>query len=358
MRILHIYRNMGQGGAQKIIYQLCDGNKDIFQCVASSGGVLVEELEKIGIRHYVIPDTQEKNIISFFKTLFILLKIIKNDKIDILHTHHRMCAFYARILRFIFPKVKHIYTAHSIFYGKRRLFRFSTYDTHIVAVGNGVKDNLISEYGIEKNKITTIYNTIDTSKFKFEKNTILNSLHSQNYYIVGFIGRISIEKGIDIFINAMRSIAINYSNIIGVVVGGGTDMEKYQEIVKSNSMKNIVFLGYQKNILSIIDQVDFVVSPSRYEGFPLTPIETFSQSKTIIASNVNGNNEIVENNKNGLLFDSENYLELAQKIIYLYSNNEIKKKLETEAYKTYLEKFDYNKFLDGYENLYINIAEN
>ena len=67
MKILHISRSMGQGGAQKIVYQLCMDNKDCEQIIISAGGYYVPELESSGIKHYVIPDIDKKNPLTIIK---------------------------------------------------------------------------------------------------------------------------------------------------------------------------------------------------------------------------------------------------------------------------------------------------
>lgn len=85
---------MGQGGAEKVVYQLCKDNKKATQFVASCGGKYVEELNKVGVKHIMIPDIDRKNPVLILKTIVILLRTIKKYKIDIVHSHHRMAAFY------------------------------------------------------------------------------------------------------------------------------------------------------------------------------------------------------------------------------------------------------------------------
>jgi len=98
--------------------------------------------------------------------------------------------------------------------------------------------------------------------------------------------------------------------------------------------------------------MDFIVLSSRWEGFPLTPIEVFSMEKTIIASNIDGNNEIVKHEVNGLLFEKDNVDDLKEKISLLIDNNKKIRKLEQEAVKDYNDKYSYTIFLESYMNLY------
>ena len=61
---------------------------------------VINELEKMGIKHYEIPDIERKDPVTIIKTLKMVSKIIKDENINIVHTHHRMAAFYTRILSF------------------------------------------------------------------------------------------------------------------------------------------------------------------------------------------------------------------------------------------------------------------
>ena len=122
--ILHISRTMDIGGAEKIVYQLATDLKEEFDSVhiASTGGLWEDELKKKGIQHHKILDVESKSPKTLATNFRILCSIVKKHKIDIIHTHHRMAAFYVRLLMYLFPKVKHIYTAHNIFDNRLKLY--------------------------------------------------------------------------------------------------------------------------------------------------------------------------------------------------------------------------------------------
>lgn len=353
MKVLHISRSMGQGGAEKIVFQLCTGIKEVSQCVASAGGAYVDELKEQKIPHYLIPDIDGKNPFIILKTIKTLWSIVKKEKVDIIHTHHRMAAFYARVLQFFNHRLKHVYTAHNVFYGKRLLLRFALQRAVVVAVGNGVKENLKTEYGINEKRIRVIYNAIDTSELTGNNNELIDSLKESGYYVIGSIGRLSRQKGIDVLIKAMRELNDEFNSIKLVIIGDGEDRNKLEKLAKRLGVTDkIIFLGYQSNVLDIISQLEFVVLPSRWEGLPLTPIETFSQGKTIIATNIPGNNEIIVNQKNGLLFKKDNVADLVKKIKLLILDNQLKRNLEDSAYESYKNNYNYSVFLNGYKNVY------
>lgn len=351
MKILHVSRTMGQGGAEKIVYQLCVDNSVHEQYVISCGGQYVEELEQAGVKHFMISDMDKKNPFLMLECLIKIWYVVLKEHIDIIHSHHRMAAFYARIIS-IFTGKKCVYTAHNVFYNKKKLLKFALKNSKIVAVGDGVKRNLMEEYSIPEDRIQVIYNSIKIEKTG-EEDLLLKELKKKGKYLIGTIGRISEQKGMDVFVKAIRLVIDKYPNVVGVIVGDGEDRKKIEGLVRELDLsKNIVFLGYQKNVLDIISQLEFVVLASRWEGLPLTPIEVFSQGKIIIASNISGNNEIVDNRLNGLLCEINDVREFSEKICLLLEDIVLLKKLENNAEQKYREVYSYSVFIEKYNYLY------
>ena len=354
MRVLHIARKMGQGGAEKVIYQLCKDNKEANQYVASCGGIYVNSLKAFGVEHLMIPDIDRKNPLEMLKTLFVLNEFISKNKIELIHTHHRMAAFYGRILQIFHHNLRHVYTAHNVFHRKKALLRFALKKASIVACGKSVEMNLIDEYKIEKKKIHCIYNCIEAPT------KIVNITEfDKSEKLVGVIGRLSEEKGIDVFIKALQIVIRNHPNLKGVIIGDGECRVELEEMANTLGLgNNVLFIGYRKDVFSLIKRMEFIVFPSRYEGFPLTPIETFSVGRTIIVSDIPSNLEIVEDGFNGISFRKDDYTDLACKISKLLEHEELRTKLEFNAAEDYKKRFDYSVFIKNYQELYKHVIAN
>lgn len=352
MNILHISRTMGQGGAEKVVYQICkDKTEDTNMFIASTGGILEDKLKESNVKHITIPDINDKNPMKIIKTIMILNKTIKKYNIDCIHSHHRMAAFYARILTIFRNDISCVYTAHNVFYDKIKLLRFALRKTKIIAVGDGVKNNLINVYGINENNIQIIYNSVEMPNKLIEVKD--NLFNKDNKILIGTIGRLSEQKGIDIFIKAIANVIKENKEVYGIVIGDGELREELEKLTETlNISENIYFLGYRSDVLEIISKLDFVVLSSRWEGFPLTPIETFMMGKSIIATNIDGNNEIVVNEKNGLLFEKDDYEELSNCIFRLLQEKKLLKKLEENAKNDYIEKYSYDTFKKKYIEVY------
>mgnify|MGYP000921816004 CR=1 FL=1 len=346
LNILFFTRTMKLGGTEKVVLQLCEilkprVNKII---VCSCGGVNTEVLDRMGIKHYEIPDIEDKSpstIASVFKTV---KKIIKNEQINVIHTHHRMAAFYTKVL-FFTSKFTFINTSHNTFNDKRAFTRFAYKNANLIACGEMVKRNLVQQYGIPESQVTVIHNAVeayDGSEVIIEE---LRDLRTQGYSLVGNVGRLSEQKGMEYFLRSLPKVKEVCPKVKYVIVGDGEDRNKLESLtIELGIEKDVIFLGYRSDIRNVMCQLDFIVLSSLWEGLPLTPIEAFSVGKTVIATAVDGSVEIVNNNRNGFLVSPRNSDEIADRVIELINNPKLRKAFEIEATKTYNQEFSFTKY--------------
>lgn len=344
--ILHISRTMDIGGAEKIVYQLATDLKEEFDSVhiASTGGLWEDELKKKGIQHHKILDVESKSPKTLATNFRILCSIVKKYKIDIIHTHHRMAAFYVRLLMYLFPKIKHVYTAHNIFDNRLKLYKYSVQGARVVAVGEGVSKHLKKDLGVDS---LIIYNAIpetnDISKVK--------EITSYQKTKIGFIGRLSEQKGLVYLIEAIK--LLDKEEIHLFIVGDG-DLkdELLQKVQELGIAEKITFLGYREDTTAIINSCDFMVMPSLYEGLPLTLIEYFQNGKTVVGTTIPGIEEVVTHEVSGLLVKPADALSLSKEIKRLSIDINLRSKLEEQTKKIYREKFSYNNFVSKYLKIY------
>ncbi|MEZ7743222.1 glycosyltransferase family 4 protein [Gemella sp. 20925_1_85] len=345
--ILHISRTMDIGGAEKIVYQLATDLKAEFDNVhvASTGGLWEEELNKNGIKHHKILDVESKSPKTLATNFNTLRKIIKENKIDIIHTHHRMAAFYARLLMYIFPKVKHIYTAHNIFDNKIKMYKYSLKGAKVIAVGEGVSNHLKKDLSVDS---SIIYNAIPENTNR----TTVREIVDHTKIKIGFIGRLSEQKGLAYLIDAIK--LIEKENIHLFIAGDGDLKERLLVQVRALGLDDkITFLGYREDTTAIINSCDFMVMPSLYEGLPLTLIEYFQNSKTVVGTTIPGIQEVVVHEVSGLLVKPGDALSLSKEIQRLSTDVDLRSKLEEQTHKIYGEKFSYNNFISKYLKTYL-----
>lgn len=352
--ILYFTRTMGLGGTEKVILQLCESLKNEFDniIVCSCGGENVNKLKKLGIKHYKIDDIENKNPIFMLKTIRQLSKIIKNEEINIIHTHHRMAAFYSYILSKKY-KFYSIHTAHNTFYDKKIITKYSLKKSNLIAVGDKVKLNLINEFSLPEKNIITLYNGVKQESGNICEINELQSAREKGYFLVGNIGRISEQKGMEYFVSAAKNLVLKNKRIKFFIVGDGEDKEKIEHLIDKLNLKNeVILLGYRDDISNVIKQLDLVVLSSLWEGLPLTPIEAFAVGKTVIGTSVDGTTEIIKDEFNGILVEPRKSECISEAIDYLYNDFKARKLFEENAYITYKEKFSYDRFITNYKNYY------
>lgn len=143
----------------------------------------------------------------------------------------------------------------------------------------------------------------------------------QARYII-YVGRLEKIKGIYTLLEAMK----NNPYIRLKIVGDGAEEKKLHNFKSEHSLNNVEFLGkkLKKDILNLIRRAEFLVCPSQcYEILSFSIIEAMLMGKPVIGANIGGIPETVIHNKTGLLFESGNSAELAEKISSLYNSNEL-----------------------------------
>lgn len=356
--ILFLTRTMQLGGTENVILQLCEILKPEVNniVVCSCGGINVEKLTAMGIKHYEIPDIADKNPQVILKTLRIVRKVIKEEEITVVHSHHRMAALCARIVSG--KKVVRIANAHNTFKDKKRLTGIAYSGTKIIAVGEQVKKNLVEYFGLPEKQVDVIHNAIKS----FDGETIpvaeFEEAKKQGFTLIGNVGRLSEQKGIEYFIQAAAGVIKEFPNVRFYVVGDGEDADKLKRMANELLPEGVLtFLGYRSDIQNVMSQLDFVVLSSLWEGLPLTPIEAFSVGKTVVATAVDGTPEIVKNEVNGLLVKSRDAAGLGSAIIKMCKSRELREKLEKNALMTYLSEFSIDILAKKYIQYYSEIED-
>lgn len=355
--VLFFARTMNLGGTENVVLQLCEVFKPLVNkiVVCSCGGINVEKLTAMGIKHYEIVDIVEKSPLKVWSVCKALKRIVREEDITVIHTHHRMAAFYVAMLG-LYKSLHFINTSHNTFTDKKQFTRFAYQHCNLVACGEMVKNNLINTYGLSKEQVKVIHNAVKSFNSNITQDDLINELHKEKNYVIASIGRLSEQKGMEYFIKAIPYIIVQHPQARFVIAGTGekeAELKKLSERLKVE--KYLFFLGYRNDVQNLMSQVDLIVLSSLWEGLPLTPIEAFSVGKTIVATAVDGTVEIVNDGKNGFLIPSRDFNAIAEKVIFLITNPNVTKKFEENAQKTYVREFSFEKFAKAYIEYYREI---
>lgn len=348
--ILYICRATQHGGTENVVLQLCEIFSPLVNSivVASADGFAVQELKKYNIRHYEIPDLEKKTPQSIIRTCSILATIIQKENITTIHTHHRMAAFYVRLLG-LDKKCYFINTSHNTFFNKRVLTRFSYKNCNLIACGEMVKQNLCDVYGLKN--VTVIHNAVKPFDEEIKVEKEFYEAKNEGYFLVGNVGRLTEQKGMIYYIDAMPMILSRHPNVKFYIIGDGEKMEELIERCQNIHVKP-TFMGFRKDIRGLMSQLDLVVLSSLWEGLPLTAIEAFSVGKTMVATSVDGTVEVVEDYKNGLLVNAKDPEMIADKVCWIIEHPDERRQMEINAKRTFEMEFSFNILANTYIEYY------
>ena len=218
---------------------------------------------------------------------------------------------------------------------------YNLYNDYVLACSNGVAKSLIKS-GIRKKKVKVIHNCIEVpedidsisgsairQKYSFERKIVLGLstwFHKK-------------RKGFDILFKAFSKLDEKFVLlIIGIPETMQEEVNQYAESFGINR-KRIFMPGYVDNIWEYYKAMDIFLLPSRSEGFSLALLEAAAAKLPLIASNIPGNDEFIEDGKNGVLFDIENPIDLVENIHILATDRVLAKQLAEHAYQAVMGNF-------------------
>lgn len=279
------------GGAETHVVELAKElkRKGINPIVTSNGGVYEKELKDAGITHYCVP-LQNKNPINMLKSVRLLKRIIKDEHIDIVHSHARIPSF---ILGKLYKKMHFpfVTTAHWVFNTKWGLKYITDWGEKSVAVSEDIKTYLMDNYGIAESDIQVTINGIDTEKFSPETDTSeikkefgINDTDTVIVYVSRLDeSRSLVAKQLLEVVCDTDSVA---ENLKVVVVGAGDDYDRVktaaEEVNKKLGRECVVLTGARTDINKLVALADLFVGVSR------AALEAMAAQKPVIIAGNEG----------------------------------------------------------------------
>jgi glycosyltransferase involved in cell wall biosynthesis len=283
-----------------------------------------------------------ENITYVINTINKGLRVIKNERIDIIHSNNFSPALAGSILSAL-SRTPHITTVHDVFslcgknywklWGKQNnssrvnVMLAPFFEKMIVkskcaaihTVSEATKEDLL-QFGTKK-PIYVIPNSIEVSN-----TIILEPIPLQFIYI----GRLVFYKNLEVVIKAISLVKKTHPKILLRIVGDGPHRENLQKLVLDLSLEeNIKFSGFVSNEekLKLLATSQALVFPSLCEGFGLVILESFAQKKPVLVSNVRPLSDIVSDKITGFVIDPHDENKWAEKIIEIIDHPDKTKKM-------------------------------
>ena len=358
MKILFLANHLNVGGISSYLFTLASGLKQKGHQVylASSGGELEDKFIQAGITLFKAP-LATKNEISpkIFLSFLKLKKIVRELDIDLIHSHSRTTQVLGERLARALGKA-HIFTCHG-FFNPRLLRRiFGCWGQKVIAISQQVKEHLIVDFKLDKNKITVIHNGIDTKNFgdfsaRVKIRQELGLLPAD--FLVGIIARLSDVKGHSYLIRAMQEVIKNFPNTKLLIIGQGKTKDALTQEAQDLGLKSsIIFIPEAKNTKDWLAAMDVFVMPSLQEGLGLALMEAMAQGLAVVGSCVGGIKTLILDKVNGLLVAPADATALAQAMVTLLSDAQLRRVLGAKGREFIMANFSKEEMVDKTEIVY------
>jgi glycosyltransferase involved in cell wall biosynthesis len=374
IRVLEMIDQPFLGGGQINLISLARSlDKEKFEVFACSrdGGPLVEEFEKIDIQHFPVPFSKRMGR----KIVQKISPILTNKKIDILHTHGGIAGFYGRWAARKCRTPVIVHTLHGIHYLHYRNFLlkrffilleryFSRFTDAVIFVSGADKEKGKKFKLAPEGKMCTIKNGIDLSAFKEED--MVNSKAAKRKEaelesfqpIVGTVARLHRQKGIPYLLKATQKISQAFPRIKILIIGGGPLGQKLERMARRLDVKEHVwFMGERKDAQDLASLFDVFILPSLWEGLPYVLMEASALGKPVVATDVDGNREIIEDGKTGILVPARNPEKMAEAVVKLLREKAFASKLGERAKKSVPPKFSLSRMVEETQSLYLKLCQ-
>ena len=356
--ILHIISSIDRSRFQTVVASFKDPYVDSIP--------LLTEAKNIGIPVELVHQYGRFDIVT---SVLRLKRLIKKYNIHILHCHEYKSDIIGYLS--VLNSGVHLISTQHLWAGEALRARFyefmdsliihSRVFEKIVAVSEEIKSTLLNN-GIKEERISVISNGIDvdsySNSFPPEDIRFLAGTNADTR-VVCCVGRLSPQKGHRYLIEAAPKIIKEMPNVVFLFVGDGPLCAELKSLAgRMGLQEKIIFLGFRKDIASILKVSDLFVLPSLNEGTPMALLEAMASGKAIVSAEVGGVPELITNGENGILVKPMDSEGLEKAILYLLKNPSIATEFGAKAKEFAKKNLSSKAMTRKYENLYDNIVRN
>ncbi len=361
MKIMQILPRMNVGGVERGVVdavsffkkrnaQNIHSEADVDNIVVSSGGRLVEGLLQLGVKHYKLPVAQKSPLILW--QIPKLRRILQKDKVSVVHARSRMPGW----VSFFASRgscVNFVTTAHGIY--KSKFFsEVMGWGKYVICPSKVVARHMKDNFGVPEEKIVVISRWVNLEEFTFKDYS-----QRKNNIVIAAVGRISPTKGYEHLIKGFKKV-VRFNPYLKLKIIGSADkskakyLEHLKMLVNRCSLNyNVEFVGFELNIGKVLEEARILVAPSVIEeSFGRVVVEGFACGVPVIATDMGGFKEIIDDGKDAILVEPKNSEQIADSILKLLNNPDYAAELVKNARKKVESKYVMDRCLMETKEVY------
>lgn len=363
--VANVYRHLSDFHTPYLMY-LKNQNCEVYALANEDYGGFKEKLEDIGVKCIDAPINRNPVSIDNWTSFKIIRNVIKINEFKFIHVHTPVAAFLTRLANIDRQTEELIYSVHGfhffkgsplknwLLYFPLELINVKNTDTLITT---NIEDTIIAnKMGFKKSSITHIKGVgvdIGINELnKQEKDKLKDSLNIKPHQVViTYIAEANTNKNQMFLLRNWKYIKKATPNAVLLFAGQGPKLQEYIKYAEINNLKDVQFLGYRKDIPSILQITDILTLLSYREGLPKSIMEGMSNGIPCIVSNTRGLVDLIENNVNGYIVKKNDDMTLIKKFIKLIKNDEERNKFGKNN-KEKIKDFSIESVIKDYAEVY------
>jgi glycosyltransferase involved in cell wall biosynthesis len=353
----------------KSIFRNYDRNKFEHILIFQGGEKVEREIEELGVKVFVSESLKKKFSLKAFLDIH---SVLKSDQIDIIHTHLIKPYAIAGLIN-IFTKKKFIFNYHGIFLKNNPYYNFierSIYSVihYIINLFGRIdavlvpskmsKQFLMEETALFPEPIVYYNGYSPRQNFSGLNASIAQRIEElkKDKRIIALVGRLEIDKRFDRAVMLIKRLVTSKIKVHLIVFGDGSLKDELNQLVQQHKLNySVDIYGYVENVECLYKYFDLMLFTSDWEGMPLTMWEAMANQVPVVAPDVGGFKEILEENKCGLIYESGNLKEAEDKLVQILEAEQFRKTLGKNGGAAIESNYTERKFIQQIEKVYSNL---
>lgn len=335
---------------------------DVSVCYLKENGIVGDEMLNAGVELLPLPGRVygKRDRLTFIK----LRRLIKERRIDLVHTHDMHGFMDASACRLLTPGLKHIHTFHFGNYPHRE----STYrrierllwrvPDVLVAVGHAQAESIRTLYRIPEQRMRVLWNGVDRPQPRLSPQVVAATEDCPDP-IIASISTLIAQKGLHHLLDAAAKLKAMGGRFRLLVIGGGHLLEPLQQQSRALNIEDCVqFLGWVPEASDCaLPACDIFVQSSLWEAMSVVVLEAMASGKSMVITSVGENPYVIDDGRTGLVVPPADPAALAQALHRLISDPSLRARLGAAAQARHAERFMVQQMVSDYESLYAEVID-
>ncbi|SDL11163.1 Glycosyltransferase involved in cell wall bisynthesis [Salinimicrobium catena] len=360
IKVLHIIKSLGRGGAEMLLpetLQLHDREKYEFHYIyfLPWKDQMVSRIQEEGGKVTCFRAKDNIRLILQYKKV---INYCREHGIELIHCHLPWAGFVGRLVHQK-TGIPVLYTEHNMqerYHIATKTINKFTFNSQNLAIGvsddvtNSIRKNIHPRIPVE-----TVLNGVNTTSFVRKGNSEIRKEFSipEDAIVIGNVAVFRFQKRLVEWLRVFEEIQKRNPKVYGIIVGAGPLEDEIKTELKRLKLEKKVFLpGLQTEVRPYFEAMDIFMMSSQFEGLPIALLEAMSMECAVVATDAGGIKEVIRNEKDGLTCPVENWQNLVDRCELLINDQHQLERYKSAARKRVVESFSLKKMVEELEEYY------